>query len=283
MRFVNVNSFSPQSAWLDRAKRAREEIEPLEPETRKSEINRRRQIWADLKDSLGQLSSKKCWYCESKEIRSDKHVDHYRPKNRVGENGCDDHHGYWWLAFDWRNFRYCCTYCNSPREDETTNTVGGKGDRFPLRDEMRRCYKPEDCLSDEQPNLLDPTEPADAALLWFDEDGSARPKTTVESAPWPYQRAKDSIAIYHLNHTDLKEARLAIANRCKRLVERGDDSWKEYAQGSLGSETKFKKTIEDLTEYISPNAEFSAAARSTVMGLRSEHRPWIDSLLQSVN
>jgi uncharacterized protein (TIGR02646 family) len=253
VRFINVQSFSPSAAWLERAKQALQEIQLLELESRHSEINKHRKVWTDLKENLGQLSSKKCWYCESKEIRSDKHVDHFRPKNRVRENGCDAHPGYWWLAFEWLNFRYSCTYCNSLREDETTKVIRGKGDRFPLRDESRRCYKPEDFLSDEQPTLLDPTEPADGALLWFDEDGTARPTTTMDAAPWPYQRAMDSIDIYHFNHTDLKEARLAIANRCRRLVEQGDDSWKEYAQGSLASETKFKKTIEDLTDYISPS------------------------------
>jgi uncharacterized protein (TIGR02646 family) len=255
----------------------------LDPESRKSEINRRRQIWTDLKEKLGALSNKKCWYCESKEIRSDKHIDHYRPKNRVRENGCDAHQGYWWLAFEWRNFRYCCTYCNSLREDVKTGTVGGKGDRFPLKDESKRCYTPQDPLIDEQAALLDPTEPADTGLLWFDEDGSAQPRHAKDTALWPHVRAQQSIDIFHLNHADLQEARLGISNRCKRLVEQGDESWKNYANGSPGAEINFKRIVKDLMEYVYSAAEFSAAARATVMGLRSEHRPWIDSLLQSVN
>src|SRR5262245_47312628 len=100
-----MQSFRPVDEWLQPARQALEQIQALKPENRHSEINRRRQLWADLKESLGRLSSKKCWYCESKEIRSDKHVDHFRPKNRVTENGCNGHPGYWWLAFEWRNFR----------------------------------------------------------------------------------------------------------------------------------------------------------------------------------
>ncbi len=205
-------------------------------------------------------------------------VDHFRPKNRVSEEDCGNHHGYWWLAFDWRNFRFCCTYCNSRREDLTTGTMGGKADRFPLRDETKRCRTPEDLISDEQPVLLDSTVRADPALLWFDEDGTARPNTNDEKS-WPYRRAKESIEIYHLNHTGLKEARLEVSRDCQRMVGEGDEAWKEYSQGSPVAEEKFKQAVEFLGERLTDNAEYSAAARSTVMGLRSGDRPWLDTLL----
>ena len=101
------------------------------------------------------LSDDKCWYCESKQIRLDRHVDHYRPKNSVAE--CADHPGYWWLAFRSYNYRYSCTYCNSRRVDQRSGQAGGKADHFPLRDESRRAFSPDDPIDDEQPTLLDPT------------------------------------------------------------------------------------------------------------------------------
>ena len=61
------------------------------------------------------------------------------------------------------------------RRDDETDMTGGKADRFPLRDEAKRCWTPADLLSEEQPVLLDPTVRTDPGLLWFDEDGSARP------------------------------------------------------------------------------------------------------------
>jgi uncharacterized protein (TIGR02646 family) len=157
MKFIDLRNFTLPEGWEGRVQKAREEIAALGDNTRAAGINERRTVWADLKELLGSLSHKKCWYCEARQERSDMQVDHFRPKNRLSEEGCADHPGYWWLAFDWRNFRFCCTYCNSRREDPRTGTKGGKADRFPLREEARRCRTPEDILSDEQPVLLDPT------------------------------------------------------------------------------------------------------------------------------
>ena len=278
MRFVDLRKFTPSEEWERRAQKAHEEIAALDDDARASGINDRRAVWADLKESLGDLSYKKCWYCEAKQERSDMNVDHFRPKNRVIEEDCNNHPGYWWLAFCWRNFRFCCTYCNSRREDPKTGTKGGKADRFPLRDETKRCRTPGALISDEQPVLLDPTVRADSALLWFDEDGTGRPNSN-DAKSWPYRRAKESIEIYHLNHTALKEARLAVSSECKRVIGEGDEAWKEYSRGSSVAEEKFKKAIESLGERLANSTEYSAAARSTIMGFRSEDRPWLDALL----
>ncbi len=209
-------------------------------------------------------------------------IDHFRPKNRVGEEGCEGHPGYWWLAFDRKNFRYSCTFCNSRRRDSETDRAGGKADRFPLRDEAKRCGTPTDLLSEEQPVLLDPTVRTDPGLLWFDEDGSAHPKYLENAAPWPYRRARESIYLYHLNHSDLKEARQRVCNACRRRVGEGDEAWKEARQGSSRAEEKFQKAFEDLEELMAEKAEFSAAARATVMGLRSADRPWLDTVLTGI-
>lgn len=281
MRFVDLTKLELPSGWEGRAQQARREVEALNSDERATTINNRRQIWADLKPFLEKLAQKKCWYCESKQIRSDKDIDHFRPKNRVDEEGCEDHPGYWWLAFDWRNFRYSCTYCNRLRTDSTSGTTGGKGNRFPLHDETRRCRTPQDLLSDEQPALLDPTEEADPGFLWFDKDGTARP-TVKDPASWLYERAKKSIEIYHLNHTDLKEVRQSVCNYCTQIVRNGDDVLREYERGSLVAQTKFRETLKDLKRRLASNTEYSAAARATVMGLRGESRPWLDVLLAEI-
>ena len=278
MRFIDLRKLKLPEGWEERARKAREDIVILAEDARASGINARRAVWSDLKELLGNLSFKKCWYCEARQERSDMQVDHFRPKNRVSEEGCDNHPGYWWLAFAWQNFRFCCTYCNSRREDPKTGTKGGKADRFPLREEAQRCRTPEDIISDEQPVLLDPTVRADPALLWFDEDGTARPNSGDEKS-WPYRRAKESIEIYHLNHSGIKEARLAVSRECRRMIGEGDEAWKEYSRGSSVAEEKFRRAVESLGERLAETTEYSAAARSTIMGLRSEDRPWLDALL----
>ena len=282
MRFVDLTKLELPSGWEERAQEARREIAALDNDERSRAINNRRRIWRELKPCLGKLTQKKCWYCEARQERSDMLIDHFRPKNRVGEEGCEGHPGYWWLAFNRKNFRYSCTYCNGLRRDDETDMTGGKADRFPLRDEAKRCWTPADLLSEEQPVLLDPTVRTDPGLLWFDEDGSAHPKYLESGAPWPYRRARESIDIYHLNHSDLREARQTVCNTCRRKVVEGDEAWKEASQGSSRAEEEFQKAFEDLEELMAEKAEFSAAARATVMGLRSAGRPWLDTVLTGI-
>ena len=282
MRFVDLTKLELPPGWEERAQRVLQEVSYLDDSNRASEINRRSTIWTALRSELAELSNRKCWYCEARQERSDMPIDHFRPKNRVGEEGCENHPGYWWLAFEWENFRYSCTYCNSRRRDVKTETTGGKADRFPLRDEANRCWTPDDLLSEEQPVLLDPTVRTDPGLLWFDEDGSAHPKHSESNATWPYRRARESIDIYHLNHSDLKEARQIVCNTCRRKVGEGDAAWEDFSQGSTRAEEQFKKAVEDLGELMDENAEYSAAARATVMGLRGADRPWLDTVLTGI-
>lgn len=227
---------------------------------------------------LASLSNKKCWYCEARQERSDKHVDHFRPKGRVGEPGAKGHKGYWWLAFDWRNLRYSCQYCNMKRRDLTTSIVGGKSDRFPIRDESYRALSPGDVLGDELPVLLDPTERSDPSHVWFDPDGTAVATFEGDEYWWPNYRALKSIEIYHLNHTDLVEARLATCNDADQLVAQGDDAWSAVLRGSPSGTARFASITKAIQCGIAFDGEYSAAAGASYRRL-SAGRPWLDALL----
>lgn len=175
MRFIDPDNVKAaieeyDSAWFDRAEQAFEEVKTLVDEGADKKaisdaIKASSSIWRELKDVLKEVGHKKCWYCESRDDRSDNAVDHYRPKNRVAECG-DEHPGYWWLAFAWENYRYACTYCNSRRKDQEGGTAGGKHDHFPIWDETRRssdCNSSEE-IDEEQPLLLDPARQSDPTL-----------------------------------------------------------------------------------------------------------------------
>ena len=85
MRFIDLRKLILPNGWAGRAQKAQEEIAALDDNARASGINERRAVWAGLKELLGDLSSKKCWYCEARQERSDMQVDHFRPKNRVSK------------------------------------------------------------------------------------------------------------------------------------------------------------------------------------------------------
>jgi hypothetical protein len=151
------------NGWDQQAQQAENAVAPAQPNDRPAAINEHSQVWQGLKATLKRASHEKCWYCESVDIRSDNAVDHFRPKNAVAE--CSDHEGYWWLAFKWENFRFCCTFCNCRRVNQATGHAGGKADHFPLKDEGRRARSPGDDLEDEEPMLLDPSSSADPGHL----------------------------------------------------------------------------------------------------------------------
>jgi superfamily II DNA or RNA helicase len=167
--------------WRADLEQARAELRNLAPgESRSNIFKKYSYLWSDVKECYRHISHEKCWYCEAKTDRIRGDIDHYRPKGRVTENPA--HPGYWWLAFDWRNWRFCCELCNSKLADYTTGEIGGKGNDFPLVDdnESRRIWQEcefEDLLA-EDPKLLDPTDPQDPDLLTFTKDGLPGPITS---------------------------------------------------------------------------------------------------------
>lgn len=110
MIHINMSSKEPPQEWCRKAESLTEKLKRLTPEERKKLIEKNN-IWGELKEWLLQLSHGKCWYSEAKEIYSFYDVDHFRPKNRAKQLDGTERDGYWWLAFDWRNYRISGTAC----------------------------------------------------------------------------------------------------------------------------------------------------------------------------
>jgi hypothetical protein len=278
MRFIDNSKLHIDNGWkklaLDSLTEARNE---KDSEERAKYINSKSGIWKKLKPELEKLSYNKCWYCESRERRSDRAVDHYRPKNSVAET---DHDGYWWLAFSPDNYRLSCTYCNSRRTNREGNTTGGKGDCFPVWDENKRvCIEKDDAKCKyEDPLLLDPCKRSDVALLWFSPDGSAVPKYSLNDSVHANRRAEVSIALYHLNEKEIKEARQALLYQIEKLIEAGDFYFQDYLDGEPNAEKGISETISRLERLQQPDAEYSAFAKATILGLRKKHREWLEAI-----
>lgn len=101
-------------------------------------------IWTELKDHLFELFHGKCAYCEWRpQAGTWGAVEHYRPKSAVSDDR--SHPGYFWLAYDHRNYFPCCDRCNGQRAKMT---------HFPVEPNTR-AYRRED-LEKERPLLLNP-------------------------------------------------------------------------------------------------------------------------------
>jgi uncharacterized protein (TIGR02646 family) len=260
--------------WIEKANNAAEEIKNLPILEINRAINRNSGVWRDheLREALENCMHKKCWYCETRDLRSDNPIDHFRPKNSVFE--CPDHPGYWWLAFNWRNYRFSCTYCNSRRIDRETGDKGGKHDHFPILNEEQRAMVPTDKIAFERPCLLDPTNANDPRLLFFDQYGRAVPRKNKDKDPIAFYRADKSIELYNLNHGKIRQKRAILYRAIFDAVEKID-----VMKSDNSCDVDY--AMSNLAKMINEDAEFSAAARIYLMGLRSKNREWLEELLET--
>lgn len=233
--------------WRTTAAEALQRLKEADSAEQRKEILKKASstdIWRSFYESLPENLKKKCWYCESEEIRSDMPVDHFRPKNKV-ENE-KEHNGYWWLAFNWDNYRCACTFCNSRRNFEETQ--GGKACKFPLINPEKRAYTPEQPWQEEQPDFLDPFDPDDWKLLWFDGDG--RPQAKPDSSVDEQRKVSNTVDIFHLHETRINRAR----NKIRIEVE------KQIKAIKSGDQSEIREAKLILMSMIKETAKLSRAA-----------------------
>lgn len=258
MRYINNSVISCPSDWEGKSASAKASVV-----SGGSKAGDHSEVWKCLKDSLADLSADKCWYCEVKQIRSDNAVDHFRPKDL-----------YKWLAFDRNNFRYACTYCNSLRTNPETGKVEGKGNKFPLFDEAKRAT----CEGEEvreAPLLIDPCKIHEPTLLDFYEDGT--PLAKFKDDANKKLRADTSIALYHLDHPDLVEARRRLANDLSEAINSADQAFARSSAGDSSYDSLFEQCIKKIASAMHYQAELSVFSRLIVLGHRD--KIWVQQLL----
>jgi len=301
MRYVDIDILQLPNGWQTRADSAldslRREIIQAEAKARADgqdpaaarkaaimkglSIPARTKIWRDLNEPLAAFTNGKCWYSESRNPTADKNVDHFRPKNRVDED--PSHEGYWWLAFQWRNYRYASQWCNQRRVDDEHGTSGGKWDHFPLCPGSPRARLETDDYELEQPELLDPIDPDDWKLLTFRQDGYPTP--AKQPGTLGYQRAQTSIEVYHLHCYELVNERRALAGEIQRLVQDLERLRPQIARNGV-IKVLYKNGQKNLLRAIRPDADYSSAALAfaraeiyTIVADQQMKREWLEEML----
>lgn len=256
MRLIDQHQISADAAWDAKAATEKAKV------ALGSHVNQCHAVWAEAKDRLKRVSSGKCWYCESRQERSDNAVDHYRPKSV-----------YPWLAYELSNFRYACTYCNSIRRNPETGESSGKGDHFPLFSGAPATSPAQ--LIAEDVVLIDPCMGGDPGLLDFRADGQPCAKYPTQAKR--KDRAERSVHYYHLDHPELVESRRLLALQIKDWVNGADALYASLDQGDPKTEQAFRRFTESICRAIGARAEFSVFARRMVEGYKD--RPWVEDLL----
>lgn len=254
-------------AWLDRSKELLARVKTMTDQAeslrqigdeaaadkmitaRNKFMSKKSAHWGKLKPWLLGLSHGKCWFTESKDIYSNYHVEHFRPKSEAKELDGTRRDGYWWLAFDYSNYRICGAVGNAK-----------KGGWFPLRPgSMRSCFVHQ-CEESETPYLLDPTDPSDTELLAFDEEGNAIP--APGSSDWEQERVSESISRLKLNaHEPLAEARRAI---WQQVVREADGFLRAKARCGTGPNPGAKQKMREHARMLKHMAKEDSQLSSVV-------------------
>jgi len=211
-------------------------------------------LWGRLRDWLLRLSHDKCWYSEARDLFSVLEVEHYRPKKRCKRSprgAVGD--GYWWLAFDWSNYRLCGKVGNAK-----------KGDFFPLATGSPVATYNGPSILNEIPVLLDPACPGDPDLLSFNEDGACCPHADADQ--FTNLRVTTTTVRLNLNHGRLKKARQRVWARCWQLIEdcRALAQQLNQAAGPADRE-RLNQKKEELRRMVRPESEFSSVAKDCLM------------------
>jgi hypothetical protein len=234
-------------------------------------IKEKETLWRDdrIRDWMLQQFANKCWYTEAYESVSSIHVDHYRPKGRVRDLADVEYGGYWWLAFDWRNYRICGQLINVK-----------KSDIFPLIEGARAGVADEVSLRLEAPLLIDPLTDQTRLISSEKEEDVCVAVPAAGVNHIERYRAEKTIELLGLNlRNRLNQKRAYFWETCMMAIADYKGAEGPYVLRLIGQASALKK----LKGMISYEAEFSSVAEACIrknapdplVALLSEHVPGV--------
>lgn len=288
MIHINPHDINFDLVWEARARELTNELLKKKPEERAAFIDSKRaETWGSeaLLKSLRAVVGNKCWYSEVPLDGADPNVDHFRPKGRVVEidhstleKTGDKSPGYWWLAFEPKNYRLSCMHSNQRRVDEETE--GGKWDFFPVEG-ARAPEETEWDLIAEDVLPFDPCCAMDMALLWFSSDGTP---TLKNSSPSDKEKRRLDVTVwlFHLNKAEIAKKRTANVIDIMKDVKAADAAYKIWQQPGAASEFVLKKRFDDaiakIKSEIKDTKPFARARQCAVLLARAQYS-WIDEYI----
>lgn len=270
MIFVDITKINIEDAWINKSKVLTDEmiLNVGSVESVFTLIDKNDSHWTKIKKELKKISYGKCWFSESRNVYSHYHIEHFRPKKRVINLDKSTRIGYWWLAFNFKNYRLCGSVGNTK-----------KGNYFAIKRNMALIHT--DPIEDEVIYFLDPTNLRDCSLLAFDENGKAYSKNT-DSTSFDYERVEYTIERLDLNYDSLQTARKIKWKEIYNLILEIDSLIIDYNSNlSTSNKIKLEEKYKQVLKNIAPCAEFSSTAKAC---LKASGREWaIDILAENID
>lgn len=242
------------AAWKTESTRLLQELATLTAEGKLTERNKliddNGDHWKSLKPWLLHLSNGKCWFSDVRELFSHYDVEHFRPKKEAKSIDGNDRDGYWWLAFNYMNFRACGNVGNRK-----------KGGWFPLRQGSLCSSYTAQCEESESRYLLDPVDDADVSLVAFDEEGKVVP--VPNATDWEKERVEETVKRMKLNeHVPLAEERRKVWQKVDGLINDFKVAKDRCGGGyNPAAKEKLAEVCKRIRETTAKSSELSSVAR----------------------
>lgn len=243
MRYIDFSIIDQNDpdviAWVKRAKQCNQELAKKNTHVERKEFMKSNSIWQAFKPILIKYYGEKCWYSECDLIGSFADVDHFRPKNKSTDEDKNVilQDGYWWLAYDYLNYRLSCNDSNRSFGN------GGKNDIFPLK---KGSVPARVGKKDDIPILLDPCVKSDSELIDCNEIGEI---ISLSTDKYDKMRVDTSKKIY--NWDIFNPARKQIRSSCKATLETFELIYELAPDRMEGPISQICKLIDDRTPYSS--------------------------------
>ena len=253
MRYIDLKRIDVTSDemkdWLSKAAKKTSDVKAIGTHDKRSKYFKKNPIWTDLKPYLKEVYGKVCWYSEADITNEYGDVDHFRPKSMSMDMQkkviLPD--GYWWLAYDYTNYRLSCTISNRPSGDNA-----GKREYFPLKN-PENALSPDDNLTKEEPVLLDPCCLYDTTLMGYSADGNP---ISLSDNSWEVTRVDFSIRAYNLR--EFSNARRMIHGNCHMVIKLLDQMLS--STDSFENNKDIGECISTMQRFISPGTPYSSVA-----------------------
>lgn len=250
MMFINLEKIDSKAPavvqWENEANKHRAAMKALASHEERSEYLKKNPHWGAFKEILKKIFGEKCWYSECAIDGDFGDVDHFRPKNKsTDESGVvilKD--GYWWLAYDYNNYRLSCAKCNRPSKP------GGKIDIFPIKAGTSAAVYPN---SNDENILLDPCKEEDCDLIDCNNIGMIIP---ITSDVYKRQRVETSVLVYNLDKFNSGRKRIKLLSLIT-IMQYGIQYVNNDAKG-------MKLTMMTIKKIVDPKAPFSSFARKCI-------------------
>lgn len=295
MRYIDKKAFGEAAERFGWAALKQAQLDLMNGKSleQKKEHIRHNAAWNSLQPIMLDLSHNKCWYSEAPIGSSDFEVDHFRPKlkskqkinyrDSKSKNIVLKENGYWWLAYEWTNYRLSGGLINKLRRDRLGDCedVEGKGEYFPLDlTDVGRVANDEENTNCEIPILLDPCNQEDVSLLTFDSNGEV---FSAGYTDYENERVLQSIFYYHLDLEQLNKERLMAWKDCEREILEIKESI-DSAPDERARRIIVASCLRRLTDYVkNPDRPYTAAVKACVrVYSKLDGFIWLDRFVSTV-